>query len=339
MDAEDKKASLISEGKIFVSPEIRLPFPLSKSTAGPGTGSASVALSFDGTRVKLAVKREPCRFSLAQDAEGRFSILENGRQFIGEVQVLKVPAHAPDQCFVNIHSHCIFKCAFCNSPRIKDTPRTTKQVADFIIKTCKENNFSAIAITSAVPETVEKQIDDFVQVVREARKALPGTAIGVEPYAETREQIQQLKDAGADEIKLNIQAATPEILANVCPGFNYEKSLALIASAVQIFGKGKVTSNIIFGFGESDVDVQKCAETLASLGCIPTLRALRINDLNRATLKEALGFEPKPQEPERIVRLAEALKGILEKHGLTTKSMNTMCAKCLCCDLVPFYDL
>lgn len=334
-----KKAELISEGKIFIPQEMPLPFPLSKSTAGPGTGSAAIAVGFDGTRIKLAASRTPCRFELAQDPQGKFSILEDGKLFIGDVQILKVPAHAPGQCFVNIHSHCIFKCAFCNSPRIKDAPRTTKQVSDFIIKTCNENGFNAIAITSAVPDTVEKQIGDFVEVLKQTRKVLPNSTIGVEPYAETREQIQKLKDTGADEIKLNMQAATPGILFKVCPGFNFERSLALIADAVKIFGKGKVTSNIIFGFGESDADVLKCAEMLAAAGCIPTLRALRLNDPNRAPLKEALGFEPTLQEPERIVRLAEALKGILEKHGLTTKTMETMCCRCLCCDVVPFYDL
>ncbi|PKK81705.1 MAG: biotin synthase [Thermoplasmata archaeon HGW-Thermoplasmata-2] len=339
LDAEEKKAHLISEGKIFIPQETRLPFPLSKSTAGPGAGSAAIALGFGGTRVKLAVNREPSRFSLALKASGGYAILDGGKPFIENVQVLKNPAHAPEQCFVNIHSHCIFKCAFCNSPRIREAGRKPEQVADFIVKTCKENDFRAVAITSAVPETIDKQADEFIFVIREVRKTLPDVIVGVEPYAETREQIRRLKEAGADEIKLNIQAATPEILAKVCPGFDYEKSLALIADAVQVFGKGKVTSNIIFGLGESDADVLKCAEKLAAASCIPTLRALRVNDLNRASLKEALGFEPEAPSPERILRLAEAQKKIMEKYGLTTKSMETMCCRCLCCDIVPFYDL
>ncbi len=339
MDAKTKKAQLISEGKIFIPPETRLPFPLSRSAAGPGTGSAAIALDFGGARVKLAVSREPSRFMLAQKTEAAYAILDSGKPFIGEVQVLKNPAHAPEQCFVNIHSHCIFKCAFCNSPRIKEAGRKPEQVVEFIVKTCKENNLRSVAITSAVPSTVEKQIEDFVFVVREVRRALPSVIIGVEPYIETPEQIRRLKAAGADEIKINIQAAAPEILAKVCPCFDYETSLALIAAAVQIFGKGKVTSNVIFGFGESDADVQKCAEKLVAAGCIPTLRALRVNGLNRAPLKEVLGFEPEAQEPERILRLAEALKKILERHGLTTKTMKTMCCRCLCCDVVPFYDI
>ena len=76
---------------------------------------------------------------------------------------------------------------------------------------------------------------------------------------------------------------------------------------------------------------------LASFGCVPTLRAVRINDINRDNLLSAgitFGITK-----ERIIRLANVHKQILEKHDLTTRTFKTMCFECGCCDLVPFRDL
>lgn len=333
----EKKARLISEGRIYVPPQIHLPFPLSRSTAGPGTGHPAIGLAFENARIKLSIGREPSRLSLIQSGTG-YRVLENGHTFIENVKILNIPAHAPEQCFVNIHSRCIFNCAFCNSPRIKEAPRSNRQIANFIISTIGRNNFNAVAITSAIPETVEKQIEDIFYIVQKIKTAVPQSVVGVEPYVENRQQIQRLKDAGASEIKINIQSYDSRILERACPEFDRNKTMALIAEAAQIFGRGKVTSNIIFGLGESDESVLGGVEALAKLGCIPTLRALQVNSLNRKPLENA-GFEPKNPEPERILRLAEAHKKILERYGLTTKSFRTMCHACRCCDIVPFYDI
>ena len=59
-----KKAELLSGGPIHVSKHLTLPFPLSKSTAGPGAGSVSLVIEFEGIRVKKAVTWDDEVFSL-----------------------------------------------------------------------------------------------------------------------------------------------------------------------------------------------------------------------------------------------------------------------------------
>ena len=46
-----------------------------------------------------------------------------------------------------------------------------------------------------------------------------------------------------------------------------------------------------------------------------------------------------PIAEERLVRLAQEQKRILEEHGLTTLTFQTMCHSCGCCDIVPFRDV
>ena len=97
-------------------------------------------------------------------------------------------------------------------------------------------------------------------------------------------------------------------------------------------------SNIIYGMGESDSDLEDTMEKMCSIGVIPGLRALRTNGINSEQLTSAIGH-PEPVTPARAMRLAEMQKTILSKHGLSTLTSVTMCMECGCCDLVPFRDL
>jgi biotin synthase-related radical SAM superfamily protein len=170
------------------------------------------------------------------------------------------------------------------------------------------------------------------------RQDLPTIPIGVEPYIDHLEQVDQLKEAGADEIKLNIETYDREIFRKVCGEQDLDRILEAIEHAVGVFGRGKVTSNIIVGMGESDENVFEGIERLASMGCVVTLRPLRLNAINRGPMTEALGVI-EPITPERILQLAREHRRILEKHSLTTLTLKTMCHQCGCCDIVPFKDV
>jgi biotin synthase-related radical SAM superfamily protein len=180
--------------------------------------------------------------------------------------------------------------------------------------------------------------DKMLYIVREVRKALPDVPIGVEPYVDDLHDVDRFKNAGADEIKLNVESWDGEVFRRVCGELDLEWILSTLERAVAVFGQGRVCSNIIYGLGETDDNVLDGVETLASMGVVATLRPLRVNELNEAALKEALGKIPEI-EPERMIRLAEAHKRILEKHGLDTRSFKTMCNACTCCDIVPFRDV
>ncbi len=171
------------------------------------------------------------------------------------------------------------------------------------------------------------------------RSELPEVDIGVEPYVESREDIQRLHDAGATEIKINIESYDREIFENICPDLDYELILEMLGQAVGIFGKGKVATNIIIGLGESNENVLEGIEHFARLGVVPGLRVLRLNEFNKERINKAIGHDLVNVSQERMLRLAHAHKKILEKHGLSTQSFRTMCHECGCCDIVPGRDV
>jgi lipoate synthase len=335
-----KKVILLTGGAVRVSPDFRPPFPISRSTAGPGAGSSSIVLAFAGTRVKKAITTDAAEFSLV-GAGPRYALMQGGEVLVDGVEIMPTVAHAPEQAFFNLDTRCIYHCRFCTSPALDQ--RLTKgldpdKVVTMVLRAAERRDMKAVALTSAVVKDPQSTVDQLAYVISKVREKLPDIPIGVEPYIDRPEQVDQLKEAGADEIKLNIETFDREIFEKVCGEQDLDRILGMIAYAVKVFGRGKVTSNIIVGMGESDANVLDGVERLASMGCIATLRPLRLNDINRGPMTEALG-RLEPLTPERLLSLARQHRAILERHGLSSYTLHTMCHECGCCDIVPFRDL
>jgi biotin synthase-related radical SAM superfamily protein len=335
-----KKAILLAGGKVKVPEGLHLPVLPSRSTAGPGAGSVGIVLQFDGHRVKKAISREEGEFELV--ARGKeFALLRKSDVFLEKVNIQPTLAHSPEQAFYNVGTACIYDCKFCTARRLekrKTKDLTPERIVQLIIEQSRRPDFKAVALTSAVVGSPKETTERMIYIVNKVRTALHDVPIGVEPYVDDLDDIDRLKEAGADEIKLNVESWDDEIFRKVCGELDIEWILGTLERAIAAFGRGKVCSNIIYGLGESDENVLDGVETLARLGVVATLRPLRVNELNEAALRKALGTIPEIT-PERMLRLAEEHKRILERYGLDTRSFKTMCNACTCCDIVPFRDV
>ena len=338
-DLIGKKAQLILGGDVLLPPGYRMPYRISRSTAGPGAGKRSAVFSFNGMRVKKGISYDSGDFELIDD-NGSLSLRKNGEQFIDAVEIRPVVFHSPEQAFFNLDQRCKYNCKFCTSPLLKgDATKslTNEKIIEMIRSAAKEQNVVSVALTSGVVESVHDTVERMASCVNAVHKEFPDMPIGVEPYVDSAEQIRMLKDAGATEMKINIETTRKDIFEKICPELDHSSVMRMIAESVKIFGRGKVTTNIIFGIGETDDDLEKGMRELASLGCAPGLRAIRLNDINRRNMDD-IGIKCDVTE-ERMIRLAHLQKKILEENNLTTLSFRTMCFECGCCDLVPFRDL
>jgi len=333
-----KKAQLILGGDVMIPKGYKMPCRISRSTAGPGAGKRSVVFSFNGMRVKKGISQSSGDFELRDD-NGSLSLTKNGQPFIDNVKIEPVVFHSPEQAFFNLDQRCMYNCKFCTSPLLKgDATKslTNEKILDMIRSAMKEHHVVSVALTSGVVGSVSETVDRMASCVKAVRKEFPDVPIGVEPYVDSEEQIKKLKAAGANEIKINLETPRKDIFEKLCPGLSYLTIVEMIRSSVKIFGRGKVTTNLIFGMGETDKEVADCMMTMATYGCVPGLRAVRINDINRGNLNSVGIFYDVTEE--RMIYLAHLQKRILEEHHLTTNSFRTMCFECRCCDLVPFRD-
>jgi biotin synthase-related radical SAM superfamily protein len=105
----------------------------------------------------------------------------------------------------------------------------------------------AIALTSGVETSAQDEVERIAAIVHALRQKyhLP---IGVSVYP-TSNSTQLLKEAGADEIKYNVETMDREIFKTMCPGLSLDFILEALKDAVQVFGRNKVFSNILVGLG------------------------------------------------------------------------------------------
>ncbi|MBI5000311.1 MAG: radical SAM protein [Euryarchaeota archaeon] len=339
MESHIVKARLLAAGKVYVEPGFALPRLFDRSTAGPGAGSKALAFRFGKTRLKLAISPHPNE-CLRLTRAGSFIL--DGDKIAGGVEIEPILLHCPGQAFVNLGAGCVYDCAFCSTPQTSErlSERITEdRVVKTILDAARKEGFQSVAITGGVIGSPEKSVEGMARVLRKVRAALPDAPMGVEPYISGLSQVKVLRDAGADEIKINVETATDELFSKVCRGRDRDAAIAALERAVALFGEGKVASNIICGLGESDEEALECAGRLMDMGVVPNLRALRVNDRNSGNLKAALGFAPQAQPAERQVGLSAKSKRMMSARGLTTLTFETMCFPCMCCDLVPFRDL
>lgn len=342
-DLVEKKAILTLGGGVKLPAGYEMPVRVSRSTAGPGAGFGSVSFSFgDGKyRVKKSFSYDSGEFELHVADDGTMSLTWEGKPFLDEVKLEPVVRHCPEQAFFDLDPRCRYHCAFCSSPILD--PKDVKHLdADRIMEMLDESvstlTVKAVSFTSGVYGSEQETVDRLCEVVRRTRERYPDMPIGVEPYIDSVDQLRQLKEAGADEVKLNITTPRRDIYAKVCPDLDYDNILRNLEAAVGVFGRGRVISNVIYGFGETDEDLAQFFDEMCSKGIIPGARALRINKYNREPLTKALG-ELTPTTPARAMKVARLQKEAMQRHGLTSMTSVTMCLECGCCDIVPFRDI
>ena len=184
----------------------------------------------------------------------------------------------------------------------------------------------AISLTSGVLESIGEEESYVCEVIGHLK--FFGLPIGVSIYP-TDQTPDKLHALGVTEVKFNIEAATPELFAEMCPGLDYDCLWRVLDRSVELFGKGRVFSNVIVGLGETDAEMEACINRLTSRGVIPVLRPLN----------PVAGCAGRPRPSAgRLRKLFAIHRQALARAGLDTAGALTMCTTCAGCDLVPGRD-
>jgi biotin synthase-related radical SAM superfamily protein len=127
-----------------------------------------------------------------------------------------------------------------------------------------------------------------------------------------------------------------EIFERVCTGRkgqSLDGILAALRDAVRVFGRNRVSSNIIIGLGETDECVRKGVEYLAKMGVIAVLRPITISPYRKGEISAT-----RPSA-ERLLKLTKMTHDILDRYHLEVRVSQTMCLPCTGCDLTPSRDV
>lgn len=320
------KAFLISIGSVSVDPSL---IPRARgSTAGPGAGTSSVFFRSGNKRVRLSINKDSPLSILKVEGEGDVGVFYQGKELVrGKLE--PAPAHCPDQAFITLCERCVFDCKYCPVPKLQGHVKSDEEVLNIIDDVLRTGNLKAISLTSGVETSIEGEVERVLKLLPALKKY--NVPIGVSVYP-TEGCSRKFYEAGASEVKYNVETMDQEIFKKVCGDLSLDYILDRLREAVDVFGKNRVFSNFIIGLGESDDSVRDGIETLAQMGVIPVLRPV-----NPHPLRAGDCFTERPS-PERLLTLAKLEAEILKKYGLDPGLAKTMCLKCTGCDLVPFVD-
>ncbi len=292
----------------------------------------------NNSRVRLTVSTSPS-FWIDTDQDGRLFLqdLKTKEHLIANVVIEDVVIHAPRQLFLGLYEYCRVGCKFCplGCAQNEHIHYSLDSIFEDIDKS-KEKDYTSIGITTAVPYYLSSDdvADEMTFVVGKIREKVgQSMPIGISTRIPSNQKLEALKLAGATEARLNIEIPNASLSNKLMPNKPSGEIIESIRMACEIFGRGKVSSNIILGLGENDKDVLECVEILAEVGAIATLYP----------------YDPLPssyysghfQRPsaERIYNLSVAHKNILEKHGLRPEALLTMCPACAASHIFPGKDL
>lgn len=321
MQWQDLKAQLLEIGSARLSGEPADDFT-AKSTAGPGAGGkGSVFFAMGKHRVKLAIS-QTSPVEIVHRGGGVADLYFEDRQVPG--RLLQPGLHCPDQAFITVTESCIFSCRYCSVPRISGKRKTVSEIMDLVESV--RHRIDVISLTSGVKGSIEEEEAYVCEVVDRLR--FFGLPIGVSIYP-TDKTPDKLHELGVAEVKFNIEAATPELFKEMCPGLDYDRLWRVLDRSVELFGRSRVFSNIIIGLGETDEQMEDCIEKLTLRGVIPVLRPLN-------PVAGCAGMS-RPSA-ERLRHLFAIHREALARAGLDTSKAISMCTTCAGCDLVPGRD-
>lgn len=137
----------------------------------------------------------------------------------------------------------------------------------------------------------------------------------------------EIKGMGVDTVGMHVESFDPEVLAGVAPAkarTGIDGYFRAWERAVEVFGRGQVTTYVILGMGEDPrLTVEGCRRAV-DLGVYPFVVPLRPIP---GTLME--DFLPPP--PDYVESMYRQVGPYVVSHGLGSWDVNAGCARCRAC--------
>ena len=145
---------------------------------------------------------------------------------------------------------------------------------------------------------------------------------------------RRMREAGVDSLGMHLEAVTPEVRARIMPGkasVSIGQYLQAFADAVEVFGRGQVSTYILAGLGDSDAAILEMCERLIGLGVYPFVVPF-----------VPVGGTPLANHPSpdaaSMRRLLAPLGRLLVEGGLKSADIKAGCGKCGACSSLASYE-
>lgn len=208
--------------------------------------------------------------------------------------------------------------------------KTPAQLAEVAAAAQRLDGVTHVTLTSGTVDAPDRGAR-YLGECAAAIKAATGLPVQVqfEPPADPS-VYRDLKALGVDDVGLHVESFDASVRARVTPGkseIGIEAYFAAFEAAVQVFGRGKVSTYVILGLGEEEaVTLDGCRRAIA-LGVYPFVVPLR-------PMLGTFMAKVEPPSVEYTHRVYTAVADMLAGAGLSSRDSSAGCVKCRACSLL-----
>lgn len=140
----------------------------------------------------------------------------------------------------------------------------------------QEEGFSHVTLTTGTPYQKDRGSHLLARATGAIKEAT-GMRVHVQIEPPPRENLEELRAAGADSIGIHIESLDRDTLRDVCPAKSkeWDDYFRTWEDALEVFGDNQVSSYVILGLGERQKETLAGIDRMCQLGVIPYVVPLR----------------------------------------------------------------
>ena len=145
---------------------------------------------------------------------------------------------------------------------------------------------------------------------------------------------QRMFDSGVVSLGMHLEAVTEPVRKRIMPGkasVPLSRYMDAFSAAVEIFGRGQVSTYILAGLGDTVEDILAMCRKLVAIGVYPFVVPFV------PIAGTPLANHPSP-DAQMMHRIFSHLGPMLYENGITSETVNAGCAKCGACSSLKSYE-
>ena len=213
--------------------------------------------------------------------------------------------------------------------------KTPEQLAEVALAAVRLDGVKHMVMTTGTPPTPDRGARVLVDSARAIRAAvdLPIQAQCEPP--DTDAWFARMRDAGVDTLGMHLEAVSPAVRDRIMPGkasVPVARYMESFAAAVDVFGRGQVSTYILAGLGDTREDILAMCETLLALGVYPFV--VPFVPISGTPLED----HPAPS-PEFMRAVLQPLGEMVSEANLRSSDIKAGCGKCGACSSLSVYEV
>jgi radical SAM protein (TIGR04043 family) len=305
---------------IFTTAAAASPFELREDLTAQGA-----TLFREGTRVaRLSFARTPRFYDLCT-ADG--------------VPYYKLATlHASDVLATTVLQHCVrygkraTSCQFCAIGQSLEAGRTIAhktpaQLAEVAEAAVRLDGVRHMVLTTGTPPSSDRGAKVLTASADAIKRAVD---LPLQAQCEPPDDYQwfrRMREAGVSTLGMHLEAVSDRVRARIMPGkaeVALDTYLEAFARAVEVFGRGQVTTYILAGLGDTHDEIMHMAGQLVGLGVYPFVVPFV------PIAGTPLAHHPTPA-PAFMERLLTELAALLEAVNMRSQDIQAGCGRCGAC--------